>query len=66
MDYLNDSMFTCISLYDFYVLGGRPCQPYIFLECSGAALLLFGVRFITLYLSVHTIFAINQPFIMGL
>lgn len=50
-------MIRCSHAYLFMTFfGGQPCHPYIFLECSGAGLLVFGVRFIILYLSVHTIF----------
>jgi hypothetical protein len=52
-------MIRCSRAYlfmTFAFLGGKqPCHPYIFLECSGAGLLVFGVRFIILCLSVHTV-----------
>ena len=39
MDLQNDSMFTCISLYDFAFSGSEPCHPNIFFRCSGTRLI---------------------------
>jgi hypothetical protein len=63
------TMIRCSHAYlfmTFAVLGGN--HAIIFLECSGAGLLMFGLwnAFHYVISFRYTNFAINQPFIMGL